>query len=418
MQTVRYAKRQMKIPMVHDGQGDFIELRQKERRLLRCPLIRLQGKVDSDDVWSLGPAIGIYALRHRAKGALFGPQTKMFVTLIQLGRKLGADIFVIPAGHLGHDHSEVLAYRYLRSSGWRLMRCPWPDFVWRRMTERPVTLVSILDDEEKLLAKATIQGVLPRSCCDKWTIHTLLTNEDGIPDYVPDTILVTEFDQFLPAIASFGDVYIKPVRGTQGMKIARIIQQDGGYLYRDHESQQSFEWITNDRELLQRWGQQLSPQQGFLVQKTVQLMMTRFNDPFDLRYLIQAVPAKPAVCTATIARLANSHALTTNLHTGSRAVTVDTVIGLLHPEDTKRFVKGVQTGEMIALLAFQIVQKKYPSLVELGVDIALDSLGRPFLLEVNPVPGRKMLRLLDSRLRRLSLLRVLEYAVWSTGFRA
>ncbi len=418
MQMVRYAKRIIELPVVHGKHGDFVDLRQKERRLLRCPLVGLHSKVDTDDVWRLGPAIGVYALRHFTKGTLFGPQTQMFISLIQLGRRLGIDIFVIPAGHLGRDLTEVLAYRYVQSGGWRLMRCPWPDFVWRRMTERPVAMASILDEEENILAKTTIQGVLPRSRCDKWTIHTLLTKENGIADFVPDTILVTEFDQVLPAIDSLGDVYIKPVRGTQGMKIARIIQQHGGYLYRDHESHQSFEWITSERDLLLRWGQPLSPQQGYLVQKTVPLMMTRMKDPFDLRYLIQAVPTKPAVCTATIARLASNQALTTNLHTGSRAVTIDTLKGLLHPEDTRRFVKGVQMGEIIALLAFQVLQQRHPFLVELGVDIALDSLGRPFLLEVNPVPGRKMLRLLDTRLRRLSLLRVLEYAIWSTGFQA
>lgn len=416
MLTVRYANRHVEVPIMHDVHGDFVELGQKEQRILRCPPVGLHAKVDADNVWHVGPAIGVYALRHGTNGALFGPQTKMFATLIQLGRRLGIDVFILPAGHLGRDQTEVLAYRLYKSGGWRKMRCPWPDFVWRRMTERPAAMANVLDEEENLLSKTSIQGVLPRNRCDKWTLHSELTQDDLIANYVPDTVLVTEVDQVLPAVDSFGDVYIKPVRGTQGMKIARIVQQGSGYLYQDRGSPQSFEWIKNGRELLNRWGQPLSPQQGYLIQKTVPLMMTRFKDPFDLRYLIQAVPEKTAACTAIVARLARSQALTTNLHTGSRAVTIETVKELLALKDSKRFVKGVQMGEIIAMLAFQVLQQKYSSLIELGVDIALDSLGRPFLLEVNPVPGRKMLRLLDPKLRRLSFLRVLEYAVWSTGF--
>lgn len=157
------------------------------------------------------------------------------------------------------------------------------------------------------------------------------------------------------------------------------------------------------------------PDGSYFAQQTVPVLRTIRNEPVDLRYLVQRDGEAGRLATLAVARVGTASAVTTNLHTGGSPRRPGDVARTLPDRQRTIWEGAVQSGRRVAERAFEKLSELHPGLFELGVDIAIDSGGHPFILEVNPTPGRKMLRILNPEARRLSLERAVEYAVWCAG---
>jgi len=358
----------------------------------------------------IGPAFGVYALAYSGSRP-FGPQSQLFVDLAEICKGQGVDLFILTPGHLRQEKLATRGYRLYAGKQWREENTPWPDFLWRRATIRPARLAAVLDEDEACLRETTLHGALPRIDSDKWRLYEELYASVRVRPCLPATILLHQPHDVLNAVKRWGDVYVKPARGTQGQQIARISYHGG--CYRQQNMRQTMSQVS---DLILFWRRRFQGQEKYIAQETVRLMHTQKGEPFDVRYLIQATPQGEPVCTATVIKLAPPGAVTTNLHTGGRALTPERLEVELAQGNRARFYSGLEKGEELARAAFAHLSVGRAGLVELGVDMAIDQEGAPKLLEVNPCPGRRMLREISPELRRLSLTRVVEYAVFCTGF--
>ncbi len=391
-----------------------IELSASTCSRLHLPNYPVRAFLDGDTI-RLGPAIAVYAMPGAT--SLFGPQTRLFADMAILAREAHVDFFVLAPGRLRARSQETRAYRYYPSrSKWVLEDCPWPDFVWRRTVLRPARVRKMMSRDEELLLATSVLGTLPRQKSEKWLLHNVLSSAPGVQPFLPPMYPIRSAEDLLQAVKVLGDVYLKPARGTQGQKITRIVALHPGYLLlKEAQRNRGGEILKDDEALLRRFTAATS-EFAWIAQGTVELMRTVTGAPIDLRFLVQARPGGQADCTGSVARVGRPDAVTTNLHTGAKALSLTAVEQYLHREQISQFRHGVRTGRTAALAAFSAVAADHPSLTELGVDVALDRFGRAYILEVNPCPGRQMFRLIDPEARRLSLQRVLEYAVFSTGF--
>lgn len=416
--TVQVGQRQVRAPAIWEGKTGHVTLTAPLLHHLRTQAQPLRIVADADHI-RLGPVLAVYALPFAGKRP-FGPQTALFAELAAICRGYGASFMVLTPGSLFFERQETVGAHLLPNGSWQQTVLPWPDFVWRRSTVRPPKLARQLDTDERILREHVINGALLRTDSEKWQIYRELLDCDDVRPHLPATMLVQQVDDVLRAARQWHDVYIKPARGTQGQQIVRLLARGANYDIRAQKSARK-----TPRSALLQASEQMTHQffqshlhrsETYIVQETVPLLKTAAGHPFDVRYLIQARPDAPPVCTATIIKVGASDAVTTNLHTGGQAYLPEQIEGLLRSADRRRLRAGLQAGEQLAKAAFEHLSASRTGLAEMGIDVAIDVDGEAKLLEVNPCPGRRMLRQVSPSLRRLSLVRVVEYAVFCTGF--
>lgn len=412
---VQCGRRQIVVPMPR-GHRD-LALGPEHLRELACPSTRLQLQRQTSGI-RMGPVFGVYTLQFPGDKP-FGPQTALFRDVAILCRRYGALCVILTPGSLDPVAMCVNGYRMTETGVWRRERLPWPDYVWRRVTVRPPALESVLQEDERCCAALSLNGALLRAESEKWRLYQELREDPALQTHLPRTQLVGGADDIRSALESYQDMYVKPTRGTQGQRIVRV-RQEGKTLYQQPVRGKSVRLGAGDRAaaaLHRYWTARLQRDPGrYIAQETVDVMRVKSGNPFDVRFLIQAVPDAEPACTATVIKVGDGEAITTNLHTGGQACLPETLGPHLNKRDLALFREGLQAGANLAQTAFVTLAKRRPGLVELGADVAIDRKGQPWLLEVNPCPGRRMLRDVDPGLRHLSLVRVVEYAVFCTGF--
>ena len=122
----------------------------------------------------------------------------------------------------------------------------------------------------------------------------------------------------------------------------------------------------------------------YIIQQGIPLM--KHDDlPFDLRVLTQKNLQRNWETTGILGRVAAPGKIITNIHGGGRLATFDEVVrphfdqNRFHQLRSELYRLGIHTAVQL--------QKSFPRLKEIGIDIALDEEGRPWILEVNTLPG-------------------------------
>ncbi|KYP82164.1 YheC/YheD family protein [Ferroacidibacillus organovorans] len=379
------------------------------RRALHLPPHAMRFMTTGNQAIRLGPAFAIYALS-KAKGRRFGQQQTLFQDVSRLGARLGMDIFVITPGAVRAGVHVVSGYRF-REGVWREETCPYPDIVWRRLTSRPRALQAKLIEDETVFSEMP-QITLPRSMSEKGVMHQRVLTRAPFSSHVPQTKIAHNEETLIACVDAFDDCYVKPARGTQGIGIARLRRTRGGHEFLRDGAPASKISLP---ELALWYASFFRVGERVIVQETIPLLHTMDKRPLDFRCLVQAVNGRP-VATALIARVGSPQSITTNLHTGGEAVSAQDLLPRLTASQASAMPAEFRRAESLACDLFEMLQRQHGELGEVGIDFAFDQNLRIYILEINPCPGRRMLRNVDPRLRMHSITRILEHALCITGY--
>lgn len=370
--------------------------------------------------WTLGPVLGIYADHVKAAGRPFGEQTNMFEELTTYGMKLGVHVILLSPG-------ANPAVRYdTASRTWVGVPKLKPDIVIRRSGRfSKATAVKARIDLSRFQKFGKLH-TLPRQTSNKWNLYRLLAKNPLLQSHLPKTTLCTSGEGLYQEVLSRGDVYIKPPGGAQGVSIYRL-RRDGAQIRAQWERRivpRETERLTNVFDTGTRQVQKMirsvaecktfwksTRLRQVIVQNTV-LLPNEEGLRFDFRWLVLSSDNPTVV--ARVARLGKKQGITTNIHTGGTARPAEEMV--------KRAVGSERSQDLldqmdeIAKEVVNTLSRQFGSFAELGIDMALTASGEIFIFEVNPTPGRRMLRQLSPGIRRLSLQSLLEYAVRATGY--
>lgn len=295
-----------------------------------------------------------------------------------------------------------------QETGWEYQHCPWPQVVLRRLVHYPAHLKKLVQDEEWHFEHQSRLLTLPRRLGNKWGTYLWLQQFPHLHKYLPKTRIMRNIHDMVGSLDSMKDFYIKPVLGTQGERIIRVKKTNQGFLLAAHQKQIALPEL-NEFALVNEVQQLLDGKQA-VIQETIQVMRTIHGDPVDLRYLVQTRAEKLNPAVFTVVRVARQGEITTNLHNGGIALSVRKASELIPAAKMRLWQRGVERGEAVARDIFLRFLQQYPYLSELGIDLAVDQDGHVYWMEINPCPGRRMLREVSPQWRIKSLERIVDYA--------
>lgn len=230
----------------------------------------------------------------------------------------------------------------------------------------------------------------------KWRKTQWLLKDDRLKHYVPNTEVFHDYTLEL-MLGKHDMVYLKPARGSGGKRIIRITKgEDGRYhVRRGKRKPRSFASIKAVYKHLKK----IVKKKLYILQRGIRLEHTN-GSPFDLRVMVQKDQNRVWKTTGLIAKIGSPGKVVNNYHQGgSLAPLDDTLRGAdysgweIDRLESKLKRIGVHTGECF--------DQHRDGFRELGLDVAIDRSGKPWILEVNTRPAiRPLKQLKNSKMYR------------------
>lgn len=361
-------------------------------------------------------ALGLYTDLMPTPNRRFGEQTTMFADLAKLGQRRGVQIVVLTPGCTQTQ------------SGWSFQGGTWqehavrlPVVILRRSGTFQAKDASAVQLDLQRFRNGGRLHSLPRVCGNKWTVLSLFRADGELQSHVPATAVAHSAQEVMWSVRRLGDAYVKPLAGAQGISVYHVAQRGSALnvRYERRDVPRTTERLTSafnpGTTLMERTFTSVAAFMTFwrsvrlrkcLVQETIPLPALADGRPFDFRWLVQYTD-RPTVI-ARVARVGKPFAVTTNIHTGGTAMPAEEALRLAHYDQPRTLMA---TLDHVALAAAKSLAQRYGRYAEVGIDLACRPDGSVVLFEVNPTPGRRMLRSLGDGVRQLSLECLLEYAI-------
>lgn len=221
-----------------------------------------------------------------------------------------------------------------------------------------------------------------------------LLGDSQVRSAIPKTVMFSK-KSLGSMLERYGTVYVKPNVGALGVGVMRVRQLK-------KSGRARYEWryklynkrVSTIQELYQLI-RSYKKSGKYLVQRGIHLMKYKGRS-FDLRVVTQRMTPNSAWrVTGMLARVAAKGKIVTN---GSQGATIHPFGQVFGANLSGNGTAAIRSK--VSRLALRIAHRyaiKYPSCIELGLDVAVDNKRRAWLLEVNTKPQIKPFTKLSDR---------------------
>ncbi|AWP30319.1 hypothetical protein AWU65_09870 [Paenibacillus glucanolyticus] len=224
----------------------------------------------------------------------------------------------------------------------------------------------------------------------KWAKTKILLNNKGLASYIPSTRQYS-MEALEDMLNTHTLVYIKPDRGTYGIGVMSVEQLHSLNAEATGTSTASYRLrydqkndVFTSLESLHKTLNALFQGQEYLIQQGIHLLRHK-GRPFDLRVLTQKSPSGQWVSTGIIGRVAAKNKIITNHHSGGVAQHYKP---LMIEHMTAQEAENIRRElNVLGVNVAAQLQKSYPNLKEIGLDVAIDERWNIWILEVNTKPA-------------------------------
>ncbi len=226
---------------------------------------------------------------------------------------------------------------------------------------------------------------------DKWKKFNILKKSSYLASKLPQTNKMTE-KTLWEMVDQHKQVILKPTQGKGGEGVIQVSKEDNGK-YQIH-TEKNIRFKSGKKKTYYYIKKMMKPA-IYMVQERIPLAKVS-GRPFDLRVTVQRKRKSSWRITGRLAKVAGSGYIVTNIsRSKGKVIPIESAIrqSSLRGYSTSNLLSKVDS---IALKAAKQLNKSFPWLCTVGMDMALDSKGKVWIIEANFTPDHTLfLRLKD-----------------------
>lgn len=363
----------------------------------------------------IGPLIGVMISRYYAGNTEkpFGTVTAFCRELADACKAYGASVYFVTANELSGHGDTVKGWRY--AGKWTKQAFPMPHVVYNRLTSRKLENRANVQQFIRHAKSQHHVTLFNEKYLNKTEVFDALIKEDGLHQYLPESHLLRSLPALKSMCAKYRVVFLKPAAGSLGKGILRITR----------ENNQTYTCLASSAggSLKQTFGSLTQLYSAILpkinkrryqIQQGIDII-TVDGHPVDFRVVVQRNELGQWVVSSAVARIAGDHHFVSNLARGGSLSTVKDALARSNtPSGTNGSIKLRRTALAIA----KGIETHIPAhFAELGIDLAMDTQGKVWLLEVNSKPSKEDNAALsgDGKIRP-SVKRIIQYSRYAAKF--
>jgi len=378
--------------------------------------IRLQYKAGTATL-VFGPLIGVLISRDypHMPDKPFGSITMFCRELVEACTAQGAYVYFFTPNHIGSSIDNIEGWIY--SDGWKKVTIPVPDVVNNRLTSRKLENRPSVQQFMKEVKQHHQTSVFNEKFLDKTEVFDALKKDESLVRYLPESHSLRNYTMLKSMCSRYTNVFLKPVRGSLGKGIIRITHLDSTnyqvmYATSAGTRRQQF---TSLVKLFSTISAKMKTVR-YQIQQGLQLIEIQ-KRPVDFRALVQKNASGKWTITSIVARTAGNHHFVSNLARGGTLSTVGEAVAKSNLQAGVSRQEAAQRLQQAALNIARGVDTQIPAhFGELGIDLAMDTAGRVWLLEVNSKPSKNDNTPLNDNKIRPSVRMMIQYSRFLAGF--
>lgn len=355
------------------------------------------------------PVLGILTLYMNNKKQL--EERHIYQRMVVEGKKIGLDIFVFTPMDVNDKKKMIHALVYdPNKKSWTRQWRSFPNMIFDRCR---IQRSKRFEQLKKFRVRYAHLNYLNRPLRDKWTVYQILLRKSRFRSHLPKTLMFQSTSEVYSLLNQYPSIYVKPINGTGGRGIVRV-EKLGNDLYLIQGRKQNRKIIPVQKvhksrltPFLLKWKRK----GRFVAQQGIQIKLPS-GRVHDYRMLVQKNRNGEWEVTGCAGRVGAPRSVTSNLHGGGRAVSMNTLLAQSISGEDRR-VEVRNTAERLSLDIAAYLERTIGALCELALDLAIDKNGHVYVLEVNPKPAREVfIQSGDTEAYRLAIIKPLEYAMW------
>jgi hypothetical protein len=207
----------------------------------------------------------------------------------------------------------------------------------------------------------------------KWGVHEILMKNEELQPHLPETKRASSLN-FIEMLEKHKQLIIKPSGGSLGGGVVMVEKKDSELwevCYNQKRESFANDWPDIIRKKVLN--------KNYIIQERIQLAQYQ-GSPFDLRVSVQKNGLGEWQVTGVVGKVAKIGNYVTNVAKGG---TCKTLTELLSDYSDLDFKEVYQSIEDFSIKAVTELNKYFPNLADVGLDIGLTTEGFPMFIECN-----------------------------------
>jgi glutathione synthase/RimK-type ligase-like ATP-grasp enzyme len=363
---------------------------------------------------SIGPLIGVMVSRvfPGVPDRPFGSITAFCRELVDACHAYGAFVFFFTVDDISTGQQmEGWTFR----GRWHKATFPVPDVVYNRLTTRKLENNPRVQHFLKEVKSRYGSAVFNEKYLDKTDVFDALKQDASLIRYLPESHLFKNYQMLRSMTSRHPVVFLKPITGSLGKGIIRISRSGGQYVCLSAGLNGTVRQTFPSLESLFSSLSGKLKQRRYQIQQGLQLIEAG-GRPIDFRALVQRGQSGAWSVTSVVARIAGNNHFVSNLARGGSLSRVKEALQKANMGAAQQKTVSAQLRKAALDIAKGIETHVKGHFGELGVDLAVDTAGKVWLLEVNSKPSKNDGTPLADGTIRPSVKQTVHYARYLAGF--
>jgi hypothetical protein len=336
-------------------------------------------------------------------------ESSFFYHLTLAGRPNNIDVIIFNPKEIDWENRTVLSWYVTPHRKWLKKVCKLPKVIYDRCyylnskhyTEYKSAILKIDKDPHIRFLGRALGGKAK-------TYEILKQHEEMLP-FLPETKRYQSESDVVSFLSDHGKIVLKPNGGSHGRGIVAIEKHPNYFEVRERSQLNNpFHYKIKSEIKLRLWIKKFVGETRYIIQPFLELT-TQDNRPFDVRILVQKNGNLEWETTGLAVRIGKSNTITSNLHGGGQATTLEPFLDENYPMEMIPDI--TEQINRISTLTPPLIEENHGPLLELGLDVGIDRKGSLWLLEVNSKPGRTIfLKTGEKEIRQRSIQLPMSYA--------